>query len=117
MLLCLYMYENSPVLSAPVSARNTGKAFALSAPMALLIGSILTSPEAIEIDVFFRMRSQFAMTNTETVRHLYLGRIKPAVHPVGFTVMPEQRGRTTVCLLPHDCCSGKASRRCRWYAL
>src|SRR6218665_1417863 len=61
MLLCLY--ENSPVLSAPVNAWDTGKPFALSAPMAL---HILTSPEAIEIGVFFRMMSQFAMTKTKT---------------------------------------------------
>src|SRR6218665_3848685 len=115
MLLCLY--ENSPVLSAPVKAWNTGHAFALSAPMALHIGSILPSPEAIEIDVFFRMSSQFAMTNTKTVRHLCLGRRKPFVHPVGFTVMPGQRGRSTVRVLPRDYCPGRARRRCRWYAL
>src|SRR6218665_1688740 len=69
MLLCIY--ENSPVLSAPVNAWNTGKTFALSAPMALHIGSILTSPEAIETDVFFRMRSQFAMSNTKTKTSVY----------------------------------------------
>src|SRR6218665_685727 len=31
--------------------------------------------------------------------------------------MPGQRGRSTECLLPRDCCPGNASHRCCWYAL
>src|SRR6218665_880725 len=49
--------ENRPVLSAPVNAWNAGKAFALSGPMALHIGPIRITPEAIEIDVFLSIRS------------------------------------------------------------
>jgi len=42
--VALPIRENLPVLSAPVNAWNAGKAFALSGPMALHIGSILTTP-------------------------------------------------------------------------
>src|SRR6218665_2663740 len=64
MLLCLY--ENSPVLSAPVNAWDTGKPFALSAPMAL---HILTSPEAIEIGVFkyYTRRSKTSQSRVRTI--------------------------------------------------
>src|SRR6218665_1762156 len=55
--VALTMRENRPVLSAPVNAWNAGKAFALSGPMALHIGSIRITPEAIEIDVFLSIRS------------------------------------------------------------
>jgi len=39
------------------------------------------------------------------------------MHPVGFAVMPAQPGRSTVRLLLHDYCPGKASLCCSWYAL
>ena len=42
-----------------------------------------------------------------TLAHLCLRRGKPSVHPVGVAVMPELRGRSAVCLLPHKCCPGK----------
>src|SRR6218665_2484727 len=55
--VALLMRENRPVLSAPVNAWNAGKAFALSDPTALHIGSIRITPEAIEIYVFLSIRS------------------------------------------------------------
>src|SRR6218665_3146727 len=55
--VALPMRENRPVLSAPVNAWNAGKAFAFSGPMALQIGSIRITLEAIEIDVFLSIRS------------------------------------------------------------
>src|SRR6218665_1047205 len=64
--VALPMRENRPVLSAPVNAWDAGKAFALSGPMALHIGSIRITPEAIEIDVFLSVRSSFAITNIRT---------------------------------------------------
>ncbi|KAI4787957.1 hypothetical protein KUCAC02_036151 [Chaenocephalus aceratus] len=53
---CLAL-ENLPVLSAPVNAWKAGNGFALSLPRARHSGSICTTPEAIEIDVFFSKRS------------------------------------------------------------
>ena len=114
----LLIRENLSVLSAPVKSWNwkAGKAFVLSAPMALHIGFILINPRGHWNWHVFRSawgRSLLRLTSG----NICLGKSKPSVHPVGFAVMPGQPGGSIVCLLLRGCCPEKASLCCSWYAV